>query len=110
MKGVQEKESIVGVRGRQKQPIPRDHSLASLLVMPDSDSRDGFFYPPLKQMIDPFTQLTIREVIKHFFYYYLTYYIQLNETVLSILTPGDTSTKSRNVDVTSRPIVFTIPS
>ena len=28
MKGVQEKESIIGVRGRQKKYVPRDHSLA----------------------------------------------------------------------------------
>ena len=48
MKGVQEKESIMGVRGRQKNlslPITVWHHSASLL-MPDSDPRIDFsIYP-----------------------------------------------------------------
>ena len=58
MKGVQEKVSIMGVRGRYKTPslaITVWHHSASL-VMPDSDHRDGFFYLdlPLTRMIDPY--------------------------------------------------------
>ena len=50
MKGVQEKESIMGVRGRQK-----NLSLTITSVrMPDSDPQDGFFYLCLTQMIDPY--------------------------------------------------------
>ena len=48
MKGVQEKEPIMGVRGRQKNlslTITVLHHLASL-VMPGSDPQDGFFYLP----------------------------------------------------------------
>ena len=40
MKGVQKKESIMGVRDS--------------LVMPDSDPRDGFFYLPLPLMKDSY--------------------------------------------------------
>ena len=49
MKGAQEKESVMGVRGRLKNPsldITVWHHSASL-VMPDSDPRGGFFYLPL---------------------------------------------------------------
>ena len=42
MKGGQENESIMGVRGRQKNP--------SLAI-----NRDGFFYLLLTPMIDPYT-------------------------------------------------------
>ena len=56
MKGMQEKESVMGVRGRYKNP-----SLASTvwyhsasLVMPDSDPWDILFYLPLTPMIDPY--------------------------------------------------------
>ena len=55
MKGVQEKESIMGVRGRQKNPslaITVWHHPARL-VMPNSDPRDGFFYLPLTPMTGP---------------------------------------------------------
>ena len=55
MKGVQEKESIMSVRGRQINPcltITIWHHWASR-VMPDSDPRDGFFYLLLTPMIDP---------------------------------------------------------
>ena len=55
MKGVQEKESIKGVRARQKNPslmITVWHHLASL-VLPDSVPRDRFFYLSLTPMIDP---------------------------------------------------------
>ena len=47
MKGVQEKEYIIGVWGKQKNQflaITVWHHSASL-VMPDSDPRDGIFYP-----------------------------------------------------------------
>ena len=56
IKGVQEKESIMGVRGRQKNPSLAitfwNHS--ENLVMPDSDPRDNFFYLPLTPIIDPY--------------------------------------------------------
>ena len=51
IEGVQEKESVTGVRGRQKSPSLRItvwHHEASL-VMPDSDPWDGFFYLPSHQ-------------------------------------------------------------
>ena len=57
MKDVQEKESIMGVRGRLKNPslaITVWHHSASL-VMPDSDPRDGFLY--LLTMIDLYNTL-----------------------------------------------------
>ena len=50
---MQEKVSIMDARGRQKSPslaITVWHHSASL-VMPDSDTRDGFFYKPLITMI-----------------------------------------------------------
>ena len=56
MKDLQEKESIVGVRGRQKHPsrgIAVCHHSASLM-MPDSDPRYGCFYLPLTSMIDSY--------------------------------------------------------
>ena len=56
LKGDQEKESVMGVRGKQKNPslvITVWHHSASL-VMPDSEPRDGFFYLPLTPMIDPY--------------------------------------------------------
>ena len=56
MKGVQEKYSIMGERGRQKNPsltITVLHHSASL-GLPNSDPRDGFFYLPLSPMIGPF--------------------------------------------------------
>ena len=52
------KESIMGVRVRQKNPshaITVWHHSASL-VMPDSDPWDGFFYLLLIPMIDPYIQ------------------------------------------------------
>ena len=54
MKGTQEKESIMGVRERQKNPslgITVWHHSASL-VMPDSNPRDGFFCLPLTHIKD----------------------------------------------------------
>ena len=63
MKGVQEKESIMGVRGRQKKfslAITVWHYLASP-VMPDSDSRDGFFYLPFTSIIVPYNQSARRK-------------------------------------------------
>ena len=54
MKGVQGKESIIDVRGRQKNlyhAITVWHHSASL-VIPDRDPRDGFFLP-LTPMTDP---------------------------------------------------------
>ena len=45
MKGAQEKESIMGMSGRQKNPS----------LKPDSDPRDGFFYLPLTPMIDRYS-------------------------------------------------------
>ena len=48
MKGVQDKESIMGVRGRSKNPslgITVWHHSA-ILVMPDSDSRTIFIPTP----------------------------------------------------------------
>ena len=56
MKGVQEKESVTGVRARQKNPslvITVWYHLASL-VMPDSEPWDRFFYLHLTPMIDPY--------------------------------------------------------
>ena len=56
MKGMQEKESIKDVRGRQTNPslgITVWHQSASL-VMPDSNPRDAFFYLSLKPMIDSY--------------------------------------------------------
>ena len=56
---MQEKESIMAVRGRQKNPslaITVWHHPTSL-VMPDSDPWDGFFYLPLTPMIDPYNLL-----------------------------------------------------
>ena len=56
MKGVQENESIMGVRGRYKNlslAITVWHHKASL-VMPDSDPREGFFCLPITPMIDPY--------------------------------------------------------
>ena len=56
MKGMQEKESIMGVRGRQNNPSLGNtvwHHSASL-VMPDSNPRDGFFCLPLTPMIDSY--------------------------------------------------------
>ena len=59
MKGVQGKESTMGVRGKQKNPslaVTVWHHSASL-VMPDSDARNGFFYIPLTPMIDSYATL-----------------------------------------------------
>ena len=56
MKGMQEKESIMGVRERQKNPslaITVWHHSASLM-MPESDHRDRFFYLSLTLMIDSY--------------------------------------------------------
>ena len=56
MKGVQEKESIMGVSGTQKNlslAITVWHHSA-ILVMPDSDPRGGFFHLPLTLMIDSY--------------------------------------------------------
>ena len=53
---MQEKESIMGVRCGQKNlslGITVCHHLASL-VMPDSDLKDGFFYPHLTPMKDSY--------------------------------------------------------
>ena len=61
MKGVQEKESIMGVRGREKNlslAITVWHHSASL-VMPDSDPRGGFFCLPLTPMIGPYIFLSL---------------------------------------------------
>ena len=51
-KGVQEKESIMGAKPRQKNPslvVTVWHHSASL----DSDPREGYFYLHLTPMIDP---------------------------------------------------------
>ena len=56
MKGMQEKEVIMGVPGREKNPslgITVWHHSASL-VMPNSDPRNGIFHLPLTPMIDPY--------------------------------------------------------
>ena len=56
MKGVQEKESVMGVRGTQKNlslAITVWHHSASLM-MPDSDPQNGFFYLPLTPILDPY--------------------------------------------------------
>ena len=55
MKGVQEKESVMGVRNRQKKSAPHDHSLASFGKPRDARqwSSDGFFYQPITPMVDP---------------------------------------------------------
>ena len=53
---MQLKQSIMGVRGREKSPalaITVWHHSASLL-MPDSDPPGGFFYLPLTPMTDPY--------------------------------------------------------
>ena len=44
MKSMQEKESIMGVRGQTEK--------SASLVMPDNNPRDGFFYLSLTPMID----------------------------------------------------------
>ena len=61
MEGVQEKESIRGVRGRQKNPslAIRVWHHSTSLMMPDSDPLDGFFYLPLTPMIDPYNMCTL---------------------------------------------------
>ena len=54
MKGVQEKDSIIGVRAKQKTlslAIKVRHHSASH-VMPDDGPCDGFFYLPIIPMID----------------------------------------------------------
>ena len=54
--GEQEKESIICVRVGYKNPSLRItfcHHLASL-VIPNGDPQDGFFYPTLTLMIDPY--------------------------------------------------------
>ena len=56
MKGMQEKESIMGVRGREKNPslgITVWHHEANL-VMPDCYPRGGFFYLSLTAMINSY--------------------------------------------------------
>ena len=65
MKRVQEKESIMGVRGRQKTlsiVITVWHHLASL-VMPDSDPPYGFFYLPLTPVIVPYGLLWANQTV-----------------------------------------------
>ena len=58
MKGVQKKKNkkkriYHGCEGYIEKSVPRDHSLASL-VMSDSNPRDGSFYLPLTPMIDSY--------------------------------------------------------
>ena len=55
MKGVQEKDSIMGVMDRQinsSLEIAVWHHSASLM-MPDNDPWDGFFYTPMKGPYNP---------------------------------------------------------
>ena len=65
MKGVQEKESIMGVRGRQKKIRPSRSQ--SGITRTDSDPRDGFFCLSLKQVIDPYIpdHATISEPLRN---------------------------------------------
>ena len=56
MKGVQEKEPVIGERDRQKNPsLANTVWLSSAsLVMSDSDPRDGFVYLLLTPVMDSF--------------------------------------------------------
>ena len=71
MKGVQEKEVIMGVRGTYKNPsfaITVWHHSARL-VMPDSDPPDGVFYLPDTPVIDSYNNITSVCHLRHCRFY-----------------------------------------
>ena len=59
---MQEKEYIMGVRGRKENPSLR---ITVSLVMPENDPRDGFTYLPLTPMIDPYSPIILDKYGKY---------------------------------------------
>ena len=69
MKVVQEKCFYHGWEGKIEKSVPRItvwHHEASL-VMPDSDARDGLFYPPLTSMILLVLIVALPEQLRYYF-------------------------------------------
>ena len=52
--------------GQIEKSVPGDHSLTSL-SKPDSNPRDGFFYPPLTPMIDSYNHMHLEGCVAHEF-------------------------------------------